>query len=110
MSFSSSYSLLIPAPATGCFHGHHHSRRLKCGPVALNWSKSCEHAGSFLSAPRMRKAKSCRQRLFHCKSQLAELALPPLPPMGFCFLAAVSLPIQNQEARDHFSADSPGQL
>ncbi|GMY30707.1 protein FATTY ACID EXPORT 4, chloroplastic [Fagus crenata] len=72
MPHSSSHLLLITAPATGCFHEHHH---LKCGAVALNWSKSYKYASSFVSAAaRVGNSKSSSRCLIRCDYQLADLA------------------------------------
>ena len=72
MPHSSSHLLLITAPATGCFHEHHH---LKCGAVALNWSKSYKYASTFVSAAaRVGNSKSSSRCLIRCDYQLADLA------------------------------------
>lgn len=84
MSYSSSCLLPIPAPASVRFHRHH--IQLKCGPGALNWSKSCLHVGSFVSAARLTKSKSRSRSIFRCSSQLAELGPATSAAYGFLLL------------------------
>ncbi|KAF5477922.1 hypothetical protein F2P56_004528, partial [Juglans regia] len=84
MSYSSSCLLPIPAPASVRFCRHH--IQLKCGPGALNWSKSCLHVGSFVSAARLTKSKSRSRSIFRCSSQLAELGPATSAAYGFLLL------------------------